>query len=120
MEEAPGAQTALGVGEVEDGLALSSRNVRLTPEHRAAAPSIHRLLVQAAAAYADGAAPAEVCADVRNGLNAIDGVRIDYVELVDAENLHAVTDEARPALLAVAAFFGDVRLIDNIELSRNV
>lgn len=104
----------------EDGLALSSRNVRLTPEHRAAAPSIHRLLVQAAAAYADGAAPAEVCADVRNGLNAIDGVRIDYVELVDAENLHAVTDEARPALLAVAAFFGEVRLIDNIELSRNV
>jgi pantoate--beta-alanine ligase len=47
-------------------------------------------------------------------------VKIDYVELVDAENLHAVTDEARPALLAVAAFFGDVRLIDNTELRRNV
>lgn len=104
----------------EDGLALSSRNVRLTPAHRAAAPTIHRALSAAAAAYAAGAAAADVCAAVRRELTAIDGVKIDYVELVDAENLHAVTDEARPALLAVAAFFGDVRLIDNTELRRNV
>lgn len=104
----------------EDGLALSSRNVRLTPAHRAAAPGIRRSLVRAAAAYAAGAAIADVCATVRSDLSSIEGVNIDYVELVDAENLHEVTDAARPALLAVAAFFGDVRLIDNIELSRNV
>ncbi len=104
----------------DDGLALSSRNVRLTAAHRAAAPTIHRALCAAAAAYAGGAAAAAVCAGVRAELLAIEGVKIDYVELVDAENLHAVTDDARPALLAVAAFFGDVRLIDNIELSRNL
>ena len=104
----------------EDGLALSSRNVRLTPEHRAAAPGIRRALLAAAEAYGAGADIVSVCADVQAALSAIPGVVVDYVELVDAENLHAVTDERRLALLAVAAFFGDVRLIDNIELSRNV
>lgn len=103
-----------------DGLALSSRNVRLSPEHRAAAPAIHRALVAAAAAYAEGAPVQAVCEDVLSILSAIDGVTVDYVELVDAENLHPVTDEARPALLAVAAYFGEVRLIDNIELSRTI
>ena len=104
----------------EDGLALSSRKVRLTPEHRAAAPGIRRALLAAAEAYGAGADIVSVCADVQAALSAIPGVVVDYVELVDAENLHAVTDERRLALLAVAAFFGDVRLIDNIELSRNV
>ncbi|MBQ2378802.1 MAG: pantoate--beta-alanine ligase [Akkermansia sp.] len=103
-----------------DGLALSSRNVRLTPEHRAAAPGIRRVLLAAAEAYGKGAAVADVTAGVVDTLSAIPGVKVDYVELVDAENLHAVTDETRPALLAVAAFFGDVRLIDNIELTRNL
>lgn len=103
-----------------DGLALSSRNVRLSPEHRAAAPAIRRALVAAAAAYAEGAPVQAVCEDVLSILSAIDGVTVDYVELVDAENLHPVTDEARPALLAVAAYFGEVRLIDNIELSRTI
>ncbi|MBR2144603.1 MAG: pantoate--beta-alanine ligase [Akkermansia sp.] len=45
--------------------------------------------------------------------------RISDVELVDAVTLHEVTDPHRLALLAVAAWFGDVRLIDNIELSRS-
>lgn len=104
----------------EDGLALSSRNVRLTPEHRAAAPGIRRALLAAAASYASGADIEEVCAEVQGTLTAIDGVKVDYVELVDAEHLHAVTDASRPALLAVAAYFGEVRLIDNIELTRNI
>lgn len=104
----------------EDGLALSSRNVRLTPEHRAAAPTIRKSLLAAAQAYGAGAAAETVCADVEQVLSSIPGVKVDYVELVDAENLHAVEDDSRMALLAVAAFFGDVRLIDNIELTRNV
>lgn len=102
-----------------DGLALSSRNVRLTPEHRAAAPGIRRALLAASESYASGAAIADVCATVRDTLEAIPGVRCDYVELVDAVTLHEVTTPHRLALLAVAAWFGDVRLIDNIELSRS-
>lgn len=103
----------------DDGLALSSRNVRLTPEHRAAAPSIRRALLAASKAYEGGAAIADVCSRVKAELETIPGVRCDYVELVDAVTLHEVTDPHRLALLAVAAWFGDVRLIDNIELSRS-
>ncbi|MBQ4613666.1 MAG: pantoate--beta-alanine ligase [Akkermansia sp.] len=101
-----------------DGLALSSRNVRLLPEHRAAAPQISAALRAAAVAYAAGAAVEEVRGAVEHALKSIDGVRIDYVELVDAETLHAPVADDRMALLAVAAWFGDVRLIDNIELVR--
>lgn len=102
-----------------DGLALSSRNVRLTPAHRAAAPEIRKSLLAAATAYEKGAAGAAICARVKETLEAIPGVRCDYVELVDATTLHQVTAPHRLALLAVAAWFGDVRLIDNIELSRS-
>lgn len=102
-----------------DGLALSSRNVRLTPEHRAAAPQIRKLLLEACSAYEAGGAVADICERVKNGLELIPGVRCDYVELVDAETLHKLTDAHRLALMAVAAWFGDVRLIDNIELSRS-
>ena len=102
----------------EDGLALSSRNVRLTPEHRAAAPTICKSLLAARSAYVSGATAEEVCATVRGTLETIPGVRVDYVELVDAETLHELTDPKRMALLAVAAYFGEVRLIDNIELCR--
>lgn len=103
----------------EDGLALSSRNVRLTPEHRVAAPRIRKALLAAREAYEQGASAESVCNSVSQSLSAIPGVRVDYAELVDAETLHAVTDEKRLALLAVAAYFGEVRLIDNIELTRN-
>lgn len=102
-----------------DGLALSSRNVRLSPEHRAAAPAIRRSLLAARAAYAAGDAPGDICAAVKATLSAIPGVRVDYAELVDAATLAPITDENRLALLALAAWFGEVRLIDNIELSRS-
>lgn len=102
-----------------DGLARSSRNVRLTPEHRAAAPGIRRALLAAGKAYEEGMEIPAVCAQVKNELESIPGVRCDYVELVDAVTLHEVTAPHRLALLAVAAWFGDVRLIDNIEVSRS-
>ena len=101
----------------KDGLAISSRNVRLTPEHRAAAPSIYAALREARAAYADGAMPAELCAAVHRSLESIPGVRVDYAQMVDAETLRPLESRsAATALLAVAAWFGDVRLIDNIEI----
>ncbi len=102
----------------EDGLALSSRNVRLTPEHRASAPTIRKTLLAAREAYAAGAPVQVVCSSVADTLAALPGVRVDYVELVDAETLHSPADD-RLALLAVAAYFGEVRLIDNLELSRH-
>ena len=101
----------------KDGLAVSSRNVRLTPEHRAAAPAIYASLLAAAESFARGASPVQVSGVVRAALERLHGVRVDYAELVDAETLQPyAAGSSRPALLAVAAWFGDVRLIDNIEL----
>ena len=102
----------------KDGLAISSRNVRLTAEHRAAAPAIYAGLQAAAAAFARGQAPAELCEAVRSKLEAIPGVRVDYVAVVDADTLAPLAAAApqQRVLLAVAAWFGDVRLIDNIEM----
>ncbi|MBQ3240604.1 MAG: pantoate--beta-alanine ligase [Akkermansia sp.] len=102
----------------QDGLALSSRNVRLTPEHRAAAPGIRKALLAAADSYRCGVSAEDICAGVCAVLERIPGVRVDYAEICDAETLHELTDCKRPALLAVAAYFGEIRLIDNIELSR--
>ena len=102
-----------------DGLALSSRNVRLTPEHRAAAPEIRRCLLAAREAYSAGQEISAICRNVRQTLEAIPGVRCDYAELVDAVTLHEVTAPHCLALLAVAAWFWEVRLIDNIELTRS-
>ena len=93
-----------------DGLAMSSRNARLTVAHRADAPRIHRALT-AAAALNDAA---EILSTARAEIEASPLTRIDYLSLVDAGNLQPVTCLKHPAILATAVFYGDVRLIDNV------
>ncbi len=95
-----------------DGLALSSRNVRLTPEQRADAPRIRKSLL--AAAELDS--PEEILAAGRAGIEASPLCRIDYLSLVDAETLEPAADLARPAILATAVFYDSVRLIDHVSL----
>jgi len=101
-----------------DGLAMSSRNVRLTPEHRRQAPALYQALCHARSAFETGERVAESLLEiVRSHLakHATLG-KIDYVELVDLANLQPVNQVQRPTLLALAVFFGGVRLIDNVEL----
>jgi pantoate--beta-alanine ligase len=95
-----------------DGLAMSSRNTRLTPPHRADAPRIHQALVTAATA----ATPAAILESARTHIEASPFARIDYLTLVDAESLQPVTSLTRPAILATAVFYGEVRLIDHVRL----
>lgn len=101
-----------------DGLALSSRNRRLTPEQRADAPRIRRALLSADSLRKSrpGITPAELIrqthAAIESPLN-----RVDYLELVDPETLQPLSDPAGPALLAAAVFYGEVRLIDNLLLA---
>ncbi|PKN55716.1 MAG: pantoate--beta-alanine ligase [Deltaproteobacteria bacterium HGW-Deltaproteobacteria-14] len=100
-----------------DGLALSSRNARLSPDARTQALSISRALFAARDAVADGATDAiAVAADARARVEVAGG-RVDYVELVDDATLRPIAHLDRPAVLAIAAYFGGVRLIDNIRLS---
>ena len=95
-----------------DGLAMSSRNARLTAEQRADAPRIHRALT-AAAGQRDASA---VLATARAEIEASGLTQIDYLTLVDAETLQETTTLGRPAYLAAAVFYGDVRLIEHVEL----
>ncbi|MCU0777411.1 MAG: pantoate--beta-alanine ligase [Akkermansiaceae bacterium] len=93
-----------------DGLAMSSRNVRLNARQRADAPRIHRALAAAGKlAHAD-----EILAAARAEIEASPFARIDYLELVDAQTLQPVTDLHQPAVLAAAVFYGEVRLIDHV------
>jgi pantoate--beta-alanine ligase len=98
-----------------DGLAMSSRNLYLTPEERRTAAALYRVLGDTAAALADGH-PAEPRLEAARQRLLVDGfTAVDYLELRDAETL-APLDRVgdRPARLLAAAFLGKVRLIDNI------
>ena len=97
-----------------DGLALSSRNQYLTDEERAQAPVIRAALLEAAGAR--GKSAAEILAAVRRKIESAPLARIDYADIVGADDLQPrVTIEPR-SLLAVAVYFGRTRLIDNILL----
>ena len=96
----------------DDGLALSSRNVYLMPEDRAAAVALPRALGVAAKAIEKGDDVDAALATARASLEAA-GFEVDYVELADAETLGAPV-AAKPRRLLAAARIGGTRLIDNI------
>lgn len=101
-----------------DGLAMSSRNVYLTPEERAAATVLYRSLQWAQEQVAQGMRDAHVLREqVQAQIAASPYARIDYVEIVDAETLEPLEVIDRPARIAVAAYFGKARLIDNMALT---
>jgi pantoate--beta-alanine ligase len=101
-----------------DGLALSSRNSYLDPRQRKTATVLYRALTRIQTMADTGerhasrlvAAGKEVIAEEA-------GVRLDYLEIVDNETLDPVDDVSRGALVAVAAFIGTTRLIDNLRLT---
>src|SRR6476646_910378 len=98
-----------------DGLAMSSRNAYLSPAERARALSLSRALFAARDAVAGGAREGD--AIVARARAALDVDRVDYVELVDATSLAPIVRIDGPAVLAVAAFIGRTRLIDNVRVA---
>lgn len=101
----------------EDGLAISSRNAYLTPAERRAAPVLYRALVGAARRAREGEKDARSLTEaVRAAIASEPLARIDYVEAVDGETLEPVAAIQGGVLLAVAAWFGRARLIDNVQL----
>jgi pantoate--beta-alanine ligase len=99
-----------------DGLAMSSRNVRLNAEERRRAAALHRGLTAARAAVAGGERTAAVLGGVVERELAADGIEAEYVAVVDSD-FGSVAVLERPALIAVAAWVGSTRLIDNIEVA---
>lgn len=98
-----------------DGLALSSRNQYLNADERTQAPIIRAALLDAAQTGEKSAA--KVLADVRRKIESAPLARIDYAEIVGADDLQPRLTISPRTLLAVAVFFGRTRLIDNILLA---
>ncbi len=100
-----------------DGLAMSSRNRRLTPEQRSAAGCLFLALAEAAELAKDGEREAAVLVAVMaREIGATPEARLDHAAVVDEETFAEVRTIERPARALVAARFGDVRLIDNLLL----
>lgn len=98
-----------------DGLAMSSRNKRLSLAHRKKAVHIYNTL-----SYVAGIFPPEsIETALRDGkifFSKEDELRLDYLEIVDQKTLQAVTKKTTKIAICIAAFLGDVRLIDNLLL----
>ena len=100
----------------KDGLALSSRNVYLSPKERAIAPTLHRVLVDCAAKIRKGRAINDVLAEGRAAIERA-GFALDYLEARHAKTLRPLASaKERPIRLLVAAKLGKTRLIDNFGL----
>ena len=99
-----------------DGLAMSSRNRRLSPAARAVAPLLYQVLQAAAAQVQQGVAPAQVQQQALSLLAQEPAFTPEYFEVADAQTLQPLTgyEAGRAVVLCVAAHLDGVRLIDNV------
>ena len=104
----------------DSGLAISSRNLYLNADEQQAAAVIHQALMRAKTAYKEGErSPGRLEILVRSTIELEPRARVDYVNVVDAETLeHLDKLDDRPILIAVAAYIGKTRLIDNTILNK--
>jgi pantoate--beta-alanine ligase len=101
----------------KDGLAMSSRNAFLSEAERQAATKLFAALTAIQAAHKSGEKRAEQLLSTGSELlRSAPGVKLDYLEIVDAENLSRLETVERGAVVMIAAFVGLTRLIDNIRL----
>jgi pantoate--beta-alanine ligase len=105
---------AVPIVREEDGLALSSRNVYLSPRERAIAPILHGTVVQVAEQVGLGASPKEQIDWGRDQLRQAGFSIVDYLTIRDAETFEEAKDLSRPVRVLVAAILGRTRLIDNV------
>jgi pantoate--beta-alanine ligase len=100
-----------------DGLAMSSRNAYLDPEERKHALALHRSLLRVEKLWEDGERDAaKLAAAGQEEVRKEQSVRLDYFEIAGPDSLEPLEDLANGALVAVAAFVGETRLIDNVVL----
>jgi pantoate--beta-alanine ligase len=100
-----------------DGLAMSSRNAYLSPDERKSALVLNRSLTRLRKIFEAGERDsAKLIAAAKHEFASESGVRLDYFEIVDPDTLDAESHITKRALVAVAAFVGKTRLIDNILL----
>lgn len=100
----------------DDGLAMSSRNVRLTPEQRAIAPNIHKALASSVD-WAKNHTVAETEKYVVDEINSFPGMEVEYYQIVDGKTMQPIEawEQTAEPVGCVTVYCGDVRLIDNIK-----
>lgn len=98
-----------------DGLAMSSRNRYLSVENREKALSLNRSLQRGKQLFTEGTTDArKITNEIKSDLSRVDGLELDYVEIVNRENLVAEFDvKTKQSICVVAAWVNKVRLIDN-------
>ncbi len=98
-----------------DGLAMSSRNVHLRPEDRGLALSLYRALLHAQGLIASGERDAaRVAREAAKTIPSHAALRLEYLDVVDAEEMQPVEKIDRPVRVAGALWVGQTRLIDNV------
>ncbi|MCU1273884.1 MAG: pantoate--beta-alanine ligase [Bryobacterales bacterium] len=98
-----------------DGLALSSRNQHLNAEERRIAPVLNQVLREAEKLISNGALPANEIKSVALGiLQHYTEIRVEYLEIVDPENMQPVEQITGPVRVMAAVWIGKTRLIDNV------
>jgi pantoate--beta-alanine ligase len=101
----------------KDGLAMSSRNAYLSPEERKQATVLYRALSRMQTLADSGERRAAALMEAgKNVLEEEPGVRLDYLAAVNTETLQPVDDVSHGALIPIAAYVANTRLIDNIQL----
>lgn len=103
----------------KDGLAMSSRNARLNPEERKQASLIYNALKSAQVLFLNGERSAEkLIGESKSAMEKESTLRIEYLKIVDPDTLEDIKNIKNKALIAIACWLGNVRLIDNIMLGR--
>ena len=99
----------------QSGLAMSSRNQRLTEEEKITASAIYRVLKESVSMITDYS-PKITSSQVIEALNSIPGLRVEYFSIVDSDSLATIStwDSAKSIVGCIAVYCGEVRLIDNI------
>jgi pantoate--beta-alanine ligase len=101
-----------------DGLAMSSRNTRLTRDQRKKSIVLHQALILACTLLKNGSTIEFVKNDVKQIVERDNEIKLEYFEVADSENLKLLksVEESGKPILCIAAFVGEVRLIDNMFL----
>jgi pantoate--beta-alanine ligase len=101
----------------KSGLAMSSRNQRLNEEEKIKATVFYQSLLSARELLMNGASIENVKIEVKRKCESVEGVRLEYIELADKENLNPTEFVSGKGILLIAGYMGEVRLIDNLLLT---
>lgn len=117
LEKFPIEIVSCPIKRESDGLALSSRNVRLSAHQREVAPNIHRVLKKSVGRKLAGASLEEVKHWVIDSINAYPEMEVEYYEIVNAADMQPVAEwgDCSEPVGCITVYLGDVRLIDNIK-----